>query len=153
MSAQITSFTLFVSPPSLCSCLCGFADFLRAFFLCPRLPYFFPFPLLLCRPLHPSILCPRHYRGSWLNCLKTWQQAARISGCVCGGQTSIYCFYSCEGSLVIGSSPSDGIFLPLVSFSAAQHKRTLLREAEQDAKKKKLGNVMSLGHMFTLVLI
>lgn len=41
MSGQITSFTLFVSPPSLCSCLCGFADFLRAFFLCSRLPYFF----------------------------------------------------------------------------------------------------------------
>lgn len=42
-------------------------------------------------------------------------------------------------------------FLPLVSFSAAQYKRSLLQEAEQDAKK--FGNVMSLGHMFTLVLI
>lgn len=149
MSAQITSFTLFVSPPSLCSCLCGFADFLRAFFLCSRLPYSFSFPLLLCLPLHPSILCPRHYRGSWLNCLKHGNRQLGSAAVCAADRRRFIVSIAARVRWSLGRARLTA-FLLLVSFSAAQHKRTLLQEAEQDAKKK-FGNVMSLGHMFTLI--
>lgn len=95
---------------------------------------FFSFPLLLCLPLHPSILCPRHYRGSWLNCLEHGnRQLGSAAVCAAGRRRFIV-------SIAARVHRSSGrarlaAFLPSVSFSAAQHKRSLLQEAEQDAKK------------------
>lgn len=149
MSTQIMSPTLFVSSPP--SCL---LDSLQ--------PSLLSLPLVSLYSLSSLHLVFACFSRRPLESPRTWQRAAQIGVCVrthAWRQTWIYCFYSREGPLVIGSSPRLMSSRLRCLFFAPQHKRIFFLERLNESKKKNLG-VGGGGcddepgtHVLTLMLI